>query len=100
MDISVERLLNKMEEKIREAKETSSDAVIRERIHAIKTMCELVLEEPLTTTKVIGQSSNPTVSTSNYSGGVSVPVPPVVSQGQQQRLVVDDEANGESIFDF
>ncbi len=35
-----------MEEKIKEAKGTGSDAVIRERVHAIKTMCELILEEP------------------------------------------------------
>ena len=50
MNISVEKLLHKIEEELKEAKGTNSDAKIRERVHAIKTMCELILEESTTVT--------------------------------------------------
>ncbi|WP_338471087.1 YwdI family protein [Niallia sp. XMNu-256] len=94
MEISVDKLLHKMEEKLKEAKETGSDAVIRERIHAIKTMCELILEEPSTTNTTVSQSSNLQVAKPIYTGqGSSLP-------NQPQRLIIDEESNGESIFDF
>ena len=50
MNISVEKLLHKIEEELKEAKGTNSNAKIRERVHAIKTMCELILEESTTVT--------------------------------------------------
>jgi hypothetical protein len=98
MNISVEKLLNKMEEKLKEAKETGSDAVIRERIHAIKTMCELILEEPSTAKMSVNKGASLTVATPVYTGQrqISATATPI----QQDRLIVDDDSNGESIFDF
>ena len=101
MNISVEKLLHKIEEELKEAKGTNSDAKIRERVHAIKTMCELILEESTTVTSsdynnisYVNKASNLIVSNPTYSGQVaSMP-------NQQERLIIDEESNGESIFDF
>ena len=100
MNISVEKLLHKIEEELKEAKGTNSDAKIRERVHAIKTMCELILEESTTVTSTtttlanINKLSNLIVSNPTYRGQVaSMP-------NQQERLIIDEESNGESIFDF
>ena len=101
MNISVEKLLHKIEEELKEAKDTNSNAKIRERVHAIKTMCELILEESTTVTNsttttsaTVNNASNLVISNPAYSGQVaSIP-------NQQERLIIDEESNGESIFDF
>ena len=101
MNISVEKLLHKIEEELKEAKGTNSNAKIRERVHAIKTMCELILEESTTVTSTTtttsataNNASNLIVSNPAYRGQVaSMP-------NQQERLIIDEESNGESIFDF
>ena len=101
MNISVEKLLHKIEEELKEAKGTNSNAKIRERVHAIKTMCELILEESTTVTSsttttsaTVNNASNLVVSNPAYRGQVaSMP-------NQQERLIIDEESNGESIFDF
>ena len=97
MNISVEKLLNKMEEKIKEAKETGSDAVIRERVHAIKTMCELILEEPSAATTSVDKKPSFSTVTSFQKGQGQVSATPPIGQ---ERLIIDGESNGESIFDF
>lgn len=100
MNISVEKLLHKIEEELKEAKGTNSNAKIRERVHAIKTMCELILEESTTVTSTtttsvaMNQPSNLVVSNPAYSGQVAS------RPNQQERLIIDEESNGESIFDF
>ncbi|WP_428910147.1 YwdI family protein [Niallia sp. Krafla_26] len=93
MNISVEKLLQKMEEKLNEAKQSGSDVVIRERVHAIKTMCELILDEPATSSKgsTTSQSTGTTPTYASVTGATS---------NQPARLIIDEESNGESIFDF
>jgi hypothetical protein len=100
MNISIDKLLHKIEEELKEAKGTNSDTKIRERVHAIKTMCELILEESTTitsttpTSATVNQSPNLVVSNPAYRGQVaSIP-------NQQERLIIDEESNGESIFEF
>ena len=82
-----------MEEELRKAKVTNSDTQIRERVHAIKTMCELILEESPSTVSV---DKSPTMTvTAPSMVGQAATVP-----NQQKRLIIDNESNGESIFDF
>jgi hypothetical protein len=93
MNIPVNRLLDKMEEELTEAKRVSSDAKIRERAYAIKSLCELILEESSFTTNT------------EVSKGVSAPPPfvqpiKVVEIPKQNRMKTEDGANGESLFDF
>lgn len=91
MDISVNKLLEKIEAELMEAKKVDSEAKIRERTYAIKAICELILAEssPTKMVEVNKELATPTVFT------------PSVQQPPQKRLQIDeDQANGESIFDF
>ncbi len=98
MDISVSRLLDKMEDELSEAKRMSSEAKIRERAYAIKAICELILDESPV-------SSRTNESTARGELLVSTPLLMESIQNQpfpqqQSRLKTEDGANGESLFDF
>jgi hypothetical protein len=93
MDISVNKLLNKISEEVTEAKKASSEAKIRERARAIKAICELILEEP-TKAEPISVSSNIQVLTP------TPPITPSFQVSQEKKMEMDDEANGDSLFDF
>ena len=98
MDISVSRLLDKMEDELSEAKKMSSESKIRERAYAIKAICELILDESFV-------SSSTNESTARKQ--VMVSTPPLMKSiqnqpfsQQQNVLKMEDGANGESLFDF
>ncbi len=124
MSISMQKLLLKMEEEIKNAKSSSSETRIRERIQAIKTLCELVLDESESSEQKMGMAAkhipggNPILAVNSISSANSIPPAnlappanpiPAANPGrkltpsainQPQRLHIDDEANGESLFDF
>lgn len=90
LNISVQKLLKKIEEELHEAKGNTNEARIRERIYSIKSLCELILDE-----QVMPEASKSTF----------VPQQPVqqvqpVSIQQPKRLEMEDDANGDSLFDF
>jgi hypothetical protein len=111
MNISLQKLLAKMEEEIRLARAAETEASQREKIHSIKTLCELVLEEP-------AQQGTGKYPSNETSRPVTQPAPPYnspqpsfvqpqmpVSQPapvmpQPKKLEMDDHANGDSLFDF
>lgn len=86
MKISLHKLLQKMEEEVKQAQASTSETKTRERIQAIKTLCELVLDEPESKQDQF-KAATPTLAQP-------------LTVNQPQRLQVDDEANGESLFDF
>jgi hypothetical protein len=92
LNISVQKLLGKIEEELRQAKQSDTEAKMREKIYAVKTLCELVLEEqPSQETAVKTLSPSPA---------------PVQTQmlnptyGQPPKMKIDEESNGDSLFDF
>lgn len=90
MDISVSKLLNKMDAELIEAKKAETNAKIREHVYAIKAICELILEESSTVKNV--QVKPPTIPAPTVMQPIDVP--------KQKRLKEDDGANGDSLFDF
>jgi len=95
LDISVKKLLVKMEQELLEAKSSGSISEVRERIHAIKTLCELLLDHNPAEIK-LGISSRDVVNPS-----VQTQSPAVRSvQVQPKKIQIDDESNGDSLFDF
>lgn len=90
MNISVQKLLGKMEKELYEAKASPSEARIRERVQAIKSLCELILEESDTGSTSVAPSISHTYS--------SQPAQP--ANVQPKKMQMDDEANGDSLFDF
>jgi len=91
MNISINKLLDKMEVELMEAKGLDSDAKVRERIYAIKSLCELVLEES-THTKNVPIRTTTSIPTTPVIGSVEMP--------KHSRVVEEDGANGDSLFDF
>jgi hypothetical protein len=104
MNISVNRLLNKIGAELTEAKKAGSEAKIRERAQAIKAICELILDESTvsstsTSLNVPNQSIQSTQSHRVEVVQMGQPVGVGTMLPQQKPLPID-EANGESLFDF
>lgn len=98
MSISMNKILNKIEEELKLAKGSHSEARIRERVHAIKALCELALDEeaqPIGTAQPVA-SAQP-VSPPAYQ---ATPQQQVMSVQPSKKLKMNDEANGDSLFDF
>jgi hypothetical protein len=93
LNIPVHQLLRKMEKELNEAKNSAETSRMRERVHAIQMLCELILDEP-------EKELKPPVSMANtYAGQNGQQLKPLPVQ-QSKRLEMDDDANGESLFDF
>ncbi len=95
MDISVQKLLLKMEQELQAAKSSGTNSQVRERVQAIKTLCELVLESHSSETKRELPRVNPTMPATREQILTPSPV-----QTQPKKLQIDDESNGDSLFDF
>ncbi len=91
MNISVDQLLVKMEEELRLAKSCINEENLREKVYSIKILCELLLDEKQTNS-VPKASAAKGISRQGLSQPVSI--------NQPKRLKMDDEANGDSLFDF
>ncbi|MBM7704114.1 YwdI family protein [Metabacillus iocasae] len=99
MDITIARLLDKMSEEVSKAKQkahSSSQTQVRDQLIAIKTLCELALDQ---------QKGNVQQPTSTPSPQV-VPYmqqPQIIQAGpssQEEKKYISEDANGDSLFDF
>lgn len=104
MDISVDKLLRKIEEELKLAKNSTKQENLREKVYSIKILCELILDE-----KQVQQEA-PAMPITAYQPVTTQPAfQPAVSQqsfqqpvslNQPKKLEMEDEANGDSLFDF
>jgi len=98
MNISVQQLLAKMEEQLKEAKASESNTSIRERVHAIKSLCELILEQQEDPGKGnVYQTISQPAPIQQVS--FSPPLQPIQKPIQIKKLDTE-EGNGDSLFDF
>lgn len=86
MNISVEKLLTKIEEELKLAKNSTKQENLREKVYSIKILCELILDE-----KQVQPESKP-IPLAAFQQPVSL--------NQPKKLEMEDEANGDSLFDF
>lgn len=95
MNISVDKLLSKIEEELKLAKNSPKQEKLREKVYSIKILCELILDEKK------GQQEEPAIPITAYQ---PIPVQQTfqqpVSLNQPKKLEMEDEANGDSLFDF
>lgn len=94
LDISIQTLLRKMEQELQEAKASGSTAKLRERIHAIKTLCELALDQ-----QPPAETTRPAVIPMQVAPPLQQP-PQVLTIQTQGKKVELEEANGDSLLDF
>jgi hypothetical protein len=108
VSISVDKLLAKMEEELRLAKGSAKGESLRERVYSIKILCELILDEkqPISELPV-----NPAPAPFRQQQSVQQPMQPFqqppmqvfqqpIDVNQPKKMEMDDEANGDSLFDF
>ena len=101
MNISVQKLLMKMEEELQQARTSQKTESLRERIHSIKILCELILDENQVGNEFLETVSQPVRQQSMDQAAISQPIfqqQPSISQSK--KLDMDDGANGDSLFDF
>ncbi|MBO0958544.1 YwdI family protein [Neobacillus sp. MM2021_6] len=100
MNISIQTLLAKIDEELKLAKSSAKPEGLREKVYSIKILCELILDEkpevpmkqqpaPVITQPVFQQ---PVMAQQVFQQPASLP--------QAKKIEMDDEANGDSLFDF
>lgn len=95
MNISVNKLLRKIEEELTLAKNSTKQENLREKVYSIKILCELILDE-----KQRHQEAplNPVPAYQPVTVQPAFQQP--VTLNQPKKLEMEDEANGDSLFDF
>lgn len=102
--ISLDKVLKKIDDELRHARQCNSDAEVATRIYTIKSLCELVLADDSQKKKVVDKKSREQDPSS---------AKPLEEQKESSRKTVEkddydgygdddyfDEDNGDSIFDF
>jgi hypothetical protein len=107
VNISVQKLLSKIEEELMLAKNSPKEENLREKVYSIKILCELILDEKQ---EKSGQPWNAAVNQQPVITQQAVVIPsPVVPQqavyqsaalNQPKKMDLGEEANGDSLFDF
>ncbi|MBS4200755.1 YwdI family protein [Bacillus sp. FJAT-49732] len=87
MSISYKTLLEKMEIEIRKARDANGEQELKGHLYAVKALAELALEGEVGGSITTQQNTVP-----EKIQTISVP--------SQERVKMDDEANGDSLFDF
>jgi Family of unknown function (DUF5327) len=95
VNISVEKLLRKIEEELTLAKNSTKQENLREKVYSIKILCELILDEKQRPQEA---QLNPVTSFQPVTVQPSIQQP--VTLNQPKKLEMEDEANGDSLFDF
>jgi hypothetical protein len=93
MSISVEQLLKKMESELHKAKQAEGSVQLRENVHSIKVLCELILED----------SALKSRSVRGLSEAVALQQPQIQTitpTTLSVKKLEEEEANGDSLFDF
>jgi len=96
MNISMMKLLNKMNEEVHEAIQeasTQQERRVRDRLAAIKALCELAMDQQENSQ---GISSAPAAFVENKP----IILSSAVSGNMAKSTVISDGANGDSLFDF
>jgi hypothetical protein len=100
VNISVQKLLAKIEAELKQAKNSQKEENLREKIYSIKILCELILDEQ----HEKSEESWSTAAIQKPAPGQQIYQPQVVQQPavmpQPKKLEIDDGANGDSLFDF
>jgi hypothetical protein len=95
VNISVEKLLRKIEEELTLAKNSPRPENLREKVYSIKILCELILDEKQRPQEA---TQNPVPAFQPVTVQPSFVQP--VTLNPPKKIEMEDEANGDSLFDF
>lgn len=89
--ITYESIVKQIEKLTTEAAHAATEQQAREKLAAIRALCDVVLDEKISSPKPASINSvSATISSSTFTQPVAIPA---------QKLEEDD-ANGDSLFDF
>ncbi|EGQ26599.1 hypothetical protein HMPREF9372_1402 [Sporosarcina newyorkensis 2681] len=91
--ISSDQLLKEMEQQVRLAKQAENEQTRREAVYAVRALCNVLLSDNAPAV------STPAMAIHAASFGGAPSTPKMISTLQEQPLREED-ANGESLFDF
>jgi hypothetical protein len=106
VNISVQKLLTKIEEELKLAKSSTREESLREKVYSIKILCELLLDEKQSVNSEAPVAPLPVVQPAISYQAFQQPVmnQPIIQQAtplqQPKKLDMENEANGDSLFDF
>jgi hypothetical protein len=106
MNISVQKLLTKIEAELKLAKSSTKEESLREKVYSIKILCELLLDEKPSPASEVTLAPTPSVQPAISFQAYQQPVmsQPIIQQTptlqQPKKLDMENEANGDSLFDF
>ncbi|MFD1735103.1 YwdI family protein [Bacillus salitolerans] len=86
MDIPLQRILKKIEHEIQLSLKESNQHQIRDHLLSIRTLCNIVLEQPI-------EKSEEMITTSKA-------ITPMFTKKKEPVETEDEDGNGESLFDF
>jgi hypothetical protein len=106
VNISVQKLLTKIEAELKLAKSSTKEESLREKVYSIKILCELLLDEKPSLTSEVSVAPMPAAPPAISFQAFQQPVmnQPIIQQAttvqQPKKLDMENEANGDSLFDF
>jgi hypothetical protein len=92
MNISVQKLLAKIDEELKLAKSNMDEKSLREKVYSIKILCELILDEK--------QQENTNAAIIKSPVAVQQSNATSFSLMNHPKKLNDDDANGDSLLDF
>ncbi|MEH7383821.1 YwdI family protein [Bacillus sp. JJ1521] len=95
MNISVGKILDKMQQELQTAKGEASEQKVRERLMAIKTLCDLVLDEAQAEVRRV--ETVPVQPLQQVVQSIPATQPTTI---QNATKLKEADANGDSLFDF
>jgi len=100
MSVSTTSILNKMLNEAKQAKETNTKKDMQKHAANVKLLCELLLDEE-ETAETKGSVDEHSITPAEMKAMIGEENRSKDSSSQdRKKLVDDDEANGESLFDF
>ncbi|MCH1626161.1 YwdI family protein [Fredinandcohnia quinoae] len=98
MNISVAKIIDKMIAELQQAKVEGNYLKVKEHFMAVRTLCDLVLDE--NHSEYTENRQTPTVSPMQLTSVPSIPQVAPISNLPNSTKLVEDDANGDSLFDF
>jgi Family of unknown function (DUF5327) len=98
VNIHVSKLLQKMEEELAKAKNSQSDKEIREKLVVIQSLCEVILDEKTSSLQIPSSPANEIneAELQKMMGNLPIKKQPSITSTPYK----EEDANGDSLFDF
>ncbi|SFB03263.1 MULTISPECIES: YwdI family protein [unclassified Bacillus (in: firmicutes)] len=96
----MKKLLSKIENELVQAKGSTDQGRLREKVYAMKALCELILDEEANSIEETSVYSQPIPARQMVAPLMPAQPYQGLGLGEPKKLDLQEEANGDSLFDF